>query len=412
MRSRARAALICCLLLAPALPATAGGRAEDEAALAYGGRLAEQAAPVDEAQPGQAYPHPAKLRHARGFRVSYEGGVKYVTVLDPWPGAEGGITYALVERGSVPPADVPPGRVIEIPLRSIVTLSATYLVELEMLGLEDKIVGHGDLHRVYSPRIRALAARGAVAEVGAAAGGVNIERLLDLDPDLIMAYGLGNAYDVHPKLAEVGLKVVINADWLEATPLGRSEWIKFLALFFNKEQEAEQTFSQIEAEYRRLASLARGAERRPSVFLDSPFQDTWWMAGGGSYMATLLSDAGAEYLWEVDGRFSSLPLDFETVYERAAGAEFWLNPGDWQSLNHALALDERFAAFSAFENRRVYNNTARRGEGGGNDYWESGPAEPQLLLADLIAIFHPGLLPQHRLRYYQRLEQEGPGGGE
>ncbi len=401
-----KSALIVCWCLGAVLPAAAAGSPEREPV----------AVPVPSpgGEPQQETPlHRTELRYARGFRVSYQGGTKLVTVLAPWPGAERSIRYALVQRGTDPPADVPPGQVIEIPLKSIVTLSATYLAELEMLGLEDSIAGHDDLSRIYSPRIRALAARGAIREVGAAGGsGVNIERLLELDPDLVMAYGLGNAYDVHSKLAEVGLKVVINADWLEATPLGRCEWIKFLALFFNKEKEAELAFSRIESRYRDLTALARGAERRPSVFLDSPFQDTWWMAGGGSYMASLLRDAGADYLWAENDVFSSVPLDFEAVYERAAEADFWINPGTWESLADGLALDERFAAFRAFELHQVYNNIARRSAAGGNDYWESGPANPQQILADLIAIFHPELLPEHRLLYYRRLETARPGSGE
>jgi iron complex transport system substrate-binding protein len=353
---------------------------------------------------------PTELRHARGFRVDSRGSYAVVTLSAPWPGAGGSLRYVLVSRGSAPPPDAAPAEIIMVPVRSVVTLSASYLAELEMLGLSDRIVGHGDLARVYSPRVRELAVRGAVREVGA--GGANIERLLDLEPELVLAYGLGNAYDVHARLAELGLKVVIDADWLEATPLGRAEWIKFLALFFGKEQEAERVFTRIEQEYLALAGLARGAQERPTVFLDAPFQDTWWSAGGGSYMAALLRDAGADYLWAENAGSASLPLDFEAVYERAAGADFWLNPGDWESLDDGLARDERFAAFRAFREGRVYSNSARRTARGGNDYWESGPANPQRILADLIAIFHPGLLPERSLFYYRRLEAAGQGAGE
>ena len=402
---------------------------------------APAAAPAAEQAGGSAQQEPpafpTELRHARGFDVSRRNGVRYVTVHSPWPGAAAGIRYALIRRGDPPPPDVHPARVIEVPVRSVVTLSATYLAELEILGLTDRIVGHADLPRVYSPAIRALAERGAIREVGDGGAGVNIERLLDLEPGLVMAYGLGNAYDVHPKLEELGLKVVINADWLEATPLGRSEWIKFLALFFGKEREAERAFTRIESRYLELAALASGAPAsgalasgapasgapaygapasgalaRPTVFLDAPFQDTWWTAGGASHMAGLLRDAGADYLWAENDDFSSLPMNFEAVYERAAEAEFWLNPGSFESLNGILAADERFAAFRAFREQRVYNCIARRTPRGGNDYWESGPANPQRVLADLVAILHPGLLPEHRLFYYRRLEPAYPGAAE
>jgi iron complex transport system substrate-binding protein len=422
--SRRTAAILLPACLAPALflwvvfSAPAAGGPETNPAPA--------AAPAAEQAGAGAQPEPTafptELRHARGFEVARRNGVTYVTVHSPWPGAAAGIRYALIRRGDPPPSDVPPARVIEIPVRSVVTLSATYLAELEILGLSDRIVGHAGLPRVYSPVIRAAAEQGAVREVGDGGAGVNTERLLDLKPDLVLAYGLGNAYDVHPKLEELGLKVVINADWLEATPLGRSEWIKFLALFFGKEQEAELAFTRIESRYLELTDLVRGALAcgalacgavdRPTVFLDAPFQDTWWTAGGASHMAGLLRDAGADYLWAENDEFSSLPLNFEAVYERAAEAKFWLNPGGFESLKGIVAADERFAAFRAFRKQQVYNCIARRTSRGGNDYWESGPANPQLVLADLIAILHPGLLPEHRLFYYRRLEPARPGAAE
>jgi iron complex transport system substrate-binding protein len=97
-------------------------------------------------------------------------------------------------------------------------------------------------------------------------------------------------------------------------------------------------------------------------------------------------------------------LNIESVYERAADADIWINPGMWESLEEALAEDERFALFEAFQNGKVYNNNRRANKHGGSSYWETGVANPHVVLADLIKIFHPELLPEHEFVYYYRLE--------
>lgn len=128
------------------------------------------------------------------------------------------------------------------------------------------------------------------------------------------------------------------------------------------------------------------------------------MPGGRSYVARFLADAGAAYLWTDDETTGSIPLDFETVFERAADADFWLNPGSWTSRAEAAAADKRYTQFRAYQTGAMYNNNARLNENGGNDYREGGLANPDVVLADLVKIFHPELLPDHELFYYRKLD--------
>jgi iron complex transport system substrate-binding protein len=349
------------------------------------------------------FPQKAVVEHSRVFAVEYHHTYKIVTVSQPWPGADSGVTYVLVQRGTEPPDDIAADKIIEIPVRSIVTMSTSYLPHLEMLGVLDTLVGNDAFAWVSSEAVLERIESGAMQEVGSGPT-VNVELLLDMEPDLIMTSAMGGEYDTHPKLEEAGLPCVINAEWNEPTPLARAEWIKFMALFYNKEAEANDLFESIESRYTALVAKVSRTSEKPTVFMGAPYQGTWWVSGGGSFAARLLADAGAAYVWADDDSTGSLMLDIEAVYEKAGQADIWVNTGYWSSLEDAKAADERFTEFKAYETGRVYNNNLRMGPGGGNEYYESGPANPHRVLADLIRIFHPELLPDHELYYYKKLD--------
>lgn len=376
---------------------------EDAAALGPAANLAFGC--VDEYRPGVDYfPNKASLEYAEGLTVEYFDNYKVISVLNPWRNADVTFRYVLVQCGTPAPAGFDDALLVEVPVNSIVAMETTTLPHLVALGVEGRLVGVGDFAYVNTPEVRAMIDAGEVTEVGSGPG-VNVERLLNLEPELIITSGLGDPQnDAHPKLLEAGLTVAIDASHMESSPLGRAEWVKFIAAFFNQEALAETGFVATATQYNDLAARAGNVAERPTVFMNAPFQGTWYVPGGNSYQAQLLRDAGADYLWADDPEVGGAPLSFETVIDRAAGADFWINTGTWSSLDEALAADERFATFAAVQNRNVYNNNARLNASGGNDYWERGVANPHLVLADLIAIFHPDLLPDHERSFYRRLE--------
>ncbi len=350
------------------------------------------------------FPQKAAVEYAENFSVEYFANYKLVTLNQTWPGSEP-VRYVLVQCGTPAPDGVEADAVIEVPATSLVTMATTYLPFVVELGLLDHLVGHDEFDYVTTPNVRALIDAGELVEVGEGAG-VSVETVLDLEPSLIFASSSGLVeYDAHPVLAEAGLPVVLTGDWLEKTPLGRAEWVKFVALFYNREAEAEAVFISIANEYQALAALAAGAAERPTVFVDAPWQGTWYMAGGGSYTARLLADAGADYLWADDESSGSQALSFEAVLERAADADFWVNAGGyWMSKADMLATDERFAEFAAVQNDRAWSNNLYLNDFGGNYYYEGGIAHPHWILADLVAIFHPELLPDHEMMFYRQLK--------
>ena len=155
-----------------------------------------------------------------------------------------------------------------------------------------------------------------------------------------------------------------------------------------------------------LAALAASTTERPTVFLSSIYDGTWWMPGGESYTARLLVDAEADYLWADSGAVGSDPVDFETVFEKAGNADFWINPDNtfWNSQADVLQSDERYSEFAALAAGHLYNNNAQANANGGNAFYESGAAHPDVVLMDLVKIFHPDLLPDHQLVYYKVVE--------
>jgi iron complex transport system substrate-binding protein len=404
---------LCCVAAAGlVLPqaVSAGGDREAEGSAPGQGAGTGAGEPAGERRGGEdgnpgpdLFPHKAEIRYADGFAVEYHGNFKRVRILEPWQGSDETFEYILVQRGTEPPSGYPEAQVIEIPVESIVTMSTTYVTYLDMLGELDSLVGIDSFLFVMNPEVRKMIGEGTVEEVGSGPE-VNVEILLELSPDIIMAHSIGGEWDAHPKLLEAGLAVAMNAEHMEQTPLGRFEWIKYVSLFFNKEKAANGLFDVTEERYQELAGRVAGVGNKPAVLVNAPYQGVWWIPGGESFQAEFIDDAGGDYIWSENDATGALMLNIESVYERAADADIWINPGMWESLEEALAEDERFALFEAFQNGKVYNNNRRANKHGGSSYWETGVANPHVVLADLIKIFHPELLPEHEFVYYYRLE--------
>ncbi|MFZ3071323.1 MAG: ABC transporter substrate-binding protein [Anaerolineaceae bacterium] len=348
-----------------------------------------------------------EIKYAQNFTMEYIGNYKVLTVTQPWAGAEEAFTYFLIPRGSEAPQDAGDAMVIEVPVRSFVSMSTTYYPFLENIGKLDTLVGVDDAMYAYNETVRERAEAGDLTIVGGGAGGgsVNVETLLDLDPDLIMTSASGSPeLDAHPKLLEAGLPVVLNADYLEQSPLGRAEWGIFIAAFYDLEEEASLQFDALVERYEAARNLTANITEKVTVFTNTDYQGTWYMPGGESYIGLLLRDAGAQYLWADQPGTGAMPLSFETVFDQARDADYWINVGFPTDLASLLVMDSRYAEFDAVENAKVYNYNLRVNPNGGVDYYESGVANPDLILKDLIKIFYPELLPEYELFYYQQLK--------
>jgi len=343
------------------------------------------------------------ISHATGFKVQYANDYKIVVLNNPWQGSNKAITYVLRHiTTAINDSIAHLGEEIIIPLESIVCNSTSHLILLEVLGLENKLKGFAQTKYVYSDKINALIDFGKVTEVGIDAK-MNVEKILEINPDAVMAFNAGQEDKQLTKLKELGIGVLMNADYMEKSLLGRAEWLKYVALFFDKEKEANEYFDQLMIRYDSLIHLVQTTDK-PTVMSGTVYGSTWFMPAGKNYNAKLISDAGGQYMWHDDKGTGWLNLDFEVVYEKAAKAGYWIGAADFKSLVDLESVDARYADFEAFKNGNIYSYTARINAAGANDYFESGNVNPDFILADHIKILHPELLPDYELYYYKRLE--------
>ena len=234
---------------------------------------------------------------------------------------------------------------------------------------------------------------------------LDIENLLLLKAELILTSSSGNFnFDVHPQLTRAGLPVVLSAGYMEAHPLARSEWIKFVSEFYDKRAEADAIFSKIEERYNAQVAQSRQMTQRPTVFSGAPYSGSWFVPGGQSYMARAIADAGGDYLWADTPNKGGIPLDFERVFLKAALADVWINTSSYKDLNGLFSADNRFRRFKAAQEGSVFNNNQQLNDSGGNNIWERGIVYPDEVLSDLIKIFHPELRRDVPFYFYKQLQ--------
>lgn len=290
---------------------------------------------------------------------------------------------------------------VQIPLKRVVCLSASHVAQLAQINKLDAIVGVSGASYIYNKQIQLKYANGEIVSFPDAQN-INLEELINLKPDAVFMAGVqASDYQVAEKIRFFGIPVIFNNDYLEQNPLGRAEWTIFMASFFEVQDLAKQQFDSIAAIYNALKDSIAQHSSKPTVFLNIPFKDIWYMPGGNSYFARLIADAGGEYVFQNQASEKSLALDFEYVFTSCAEADFWLNAGALTQAAQLLEADQRFIHFKAWKNKQVFNPVKRMDIGGANDFWEQGVTHPHLLLADLAAIFSH---QNSELYFYQHLK--------
>lgn len=330
------------------------------------------------------------LQNAELFAVEYHKDYKKAIVMNPWQKGEVLGTYYLVNSDSVQvPSD---GTKIKIPLEKTATVSCCHVAFLDNLGLLSKIKGVCSSQLIYNPKICAMVESGECKDLGDSFS-ISFEPTLMVAPDAIFATAFNQIDPYLNRVKDAGVKAVSTVEWMEGDILGRAEWIKFVAAFFNEEQKADSIFGSITSEFDSLRHLAADVTVRPSVLPGLTFKGTWYMPAGKSYMAKLFEYAGADYYFKNDTTEGSFPLSFEFVMKNFRECDVWVGL-DVNTYSELLAADSRLAEFKAFREHKAFNNSKRSNHRGGNDFWENGFVHPELILKDLIIVFHPELLPQ------------------
>jgi len=348
-------------------------------------------------------PAPSKnSEQAEHFSINYGDGYKILSIKEAWNGDLENHRWLLLDsnENKIPDSlkNLP---VIKIPIKRAVVLSTVAIAFMEKLGLLESVIAVENRNLIYSEKMQNLIDSFSVKQVGSG-NSLDLETILILRPDIVLTFGTGSTiYDDYPRLKTVGIPAILTAEWMESHPLARFEWLKFFGVLFGKEKEADSIFRETVRRYNLLAEQALHSAEKPSVITGYPQGSEWLAGGGNSYFAKFLRDAGAKYIWESTPQTGLLTLNIEAALQSGTQAEFWLHPSLWRGKAEIMQNEPRMSMFSSWQNNKIYQSSKRTGKNGSRDFYESAVAYPDLVLADLIFIFHPEILPQHRFVYYE-----------
>ena len=341
------------------------------------------------------------IRFARNLRIEYFDDYTSVRIRDPWDTLRQRQHYVLVDRNKPVPSHLPEGGiVIRVPVEKAVIYTSVHTAIAEQLGALDRVAGVCEPQYITSPEVLRRIGEGRIADLGVSTS-PNVEKIIDIGTELIIASPFENSgYGSAEKL---GVPIVEAADYMENHPLGRTEWVLFYGLLLGRRAEAEAVFARTERHYFELNAMAADCESRPTVVLERKYGNSWAVPSGGSYIGVIHADAGADYIFRDYAGPRSVHLSFEDVYDRAGDTDFWFLKYDTKApLTYDLLRQEYepYANFRPWKERRIFAcNTIT------STYYEDITLHPDLVLEDLIAIYHPELLPDHVQRYYFPLDE-------
>ena len=343
------------------------------------------------------------IKYANGFDIITKNGIEKLIIKSPYQNSKDVFEYQIKNK-TVPKNINKNNLIIEVPLTKIVVTSTTHIPMVELLNEEATVIGFPYSKYVSSEKTRQLIDSGNITEIGKE-NSLNTEILLDLEPEIVVGYSVSSADKSLTTIKKAGINVIYNGDWLEETPLGRAEWIKFFGVLFNKEKQADSIFKIIETNYLEAKKIALTAIKKPTILSGAIMsKDIWNLPAGDSFVAQFLKDANLDYLWKNSKGKGSLSLSFESVFDKGVNADFWIAPGYFSTKEQLLNSNQIYTKFKAFENGNIYTPSTKKGTTGGVIYYELAPTRPDLVLKDIIKITNTDLLPDYKMTFFQKMK--------
>ena len=350
-------------------------------------------------------------RYAKGYSVKVlDNGVRLIDVADPQDDEEKmpvSYHFALVDKGM--DVEVPEGYTkVEVPIERTLVMTMLQLSNFTALDALDIVRGITGTKNLFNKDIRQRVKDGRMVKIGME-GNFDTELILAAHPEVIFISPFKRGgYDA---IKETGITLIPHLGYKELTPLGQAEWIRFVGLFIGKEHEADSIFAGIEHRYNDLKekvannshpSQGGAGEGSPTVFSGEMHGGNWYAVGGKNSLAQIFRDAGARYVFDNDDT-GGVNIEFEEMYAAAANADYWriLNSyeGDF-SYDALKASEPRNELFKAFKDKKVIYCNMKQ-----TPYYEKSPVMPDVLLSDLVAIFHPELMPaDYEPTFYRMLK--------
>lgn len=263
------------------------------------------------------------------------------------------------------------------PIRRLAVTSATHVGMLNELGATACICAVANPELIYTPL------PDGVVDLGDAYS-ISIEALARADAEAIMVSAGSMSEEQVQRIRQLGIQVIVNAEWCESTPLGRAEWIRMVGAIVGRREVADSVFGHVAARY---DSIVRTATLGLEVMVGNNYRGTWYVPSGATYMGCLLRDGGAQYALSEDTRSESIPLTLEEVLTCFGSAEVWIG-APVATYAELAAVDEKHTWFAAYKQHHVYNWLGRTKAGGANDFWERGVVHPDEVLEDIIHMAH------------------------
>ncbi|MBE6287538.1 MAG: iron ABC transporter substrate-binding protein [Mediterranea massiliensis] len=341
------------------------------------------------------------MRYAHYLTLVDYDGYTLAEIRNPWDTLHTLHTYLLIDKSAPLPSHLPEGTVLRTPLSKALFYSSVHCSLLKQLDALQTIGGVCDLNYINLPEVKQGVAAGQIVDCGDATN-PDIEQIIELYPDAILLSPFENSGG-YGRVGNLDIPLIECADYMETSPLGRAEWMRFYGRLVGKSAQADSLFVAVEANYIQLKTKALQAQTQPSVIPDLRIGSTWYMPGGRSYIGRLFQDANINYAYADDTHSGSVPLSFETVFDKAGQADIWLiryNRPDCDMTYNDLSTDfAGYTGLKAFKQRQVYGcNTAHC------PYYEEIPFRPDYLLNDYIRIFHPEIGDLDDLRYFCPLQ--------
>lgn len=341
------------------------------------------------------------FRYARNLSVVNYRDYQVAEIRNPWDTTKVLHKYILVDKNQELPKPLPEGTVVRIPLTTTVVYTAVHCALMEDLGVLNSIVGVCDVDYIIRPNILERCEKGEIVNLGSAMS-PNAEQIILLAPDAILLSPFENSGG-NGSFEKYGIPIIECADYMETSALARAEWIRFYGLLYGVNEVADSMFYVIENRYQYLKDLVKSVGQRPKMMCDLKGGAAWYVPGGNSYLGQLFQDAGADYAFAYLKDSGSVPLSFETVYDKAKDADVWCikyNAKKDKTYTDLLEEYAPYSGFKAFVSKNIYDCNTNK-----VPFYEEVPFHPDLLLSDIIKMLHPGVLEDDSLKYYHKLAE-------
>jgi len=341
-----------------------------------------------------------EVQFAKGFALYKTKNYTKLVIKNPYPNAKKQFVYYLVGQNQHP--KLKGVKYIKVPVKKIVVTSTTHIPMIDVLHEANTLKGFPNLNYISTPSVRSLIKQHKIVELGGTQQ-INTEVLLNLKPDVLVGFSMQSQNKMYETIKKSGIPVILNGDWLESTPLGRAEWLKFFGALYQKNNLADSIFNNIKNDYNKTKKLALSTNESPTVLSGNLNKNIWNLPAGDSYTAQFLKDANCKYYWQNTTGNASLNLSFETVFTKAQQADFWIGVGPYTSFKQLKEANRHYAKFKAFKTKQIYTFGLVKGATGGSLYYEEAALKPNVVLKDLIKVLHPELLPKYKPYFLRKL---------